>query len=360
MKVYEVNNSMSVINLEGNLTSESADELNQLHTQTLEKDVSTLVLNFTGLEHMNSAGVNQLIKLATLAKKNKQKLLAIGLNNRYIEIFYLTGLSEGISVIEDMAKGLAYLNKDTISRLEEMVSTDFQQNDYGWAHYMSKLSTENMPKEAMNKNVRGRRVLGPLQGFGPMWEKNYVLTINRCKLKPSELISIMKEHLPEFQPVQNKFYSSPQGIAPGEVVLIDSKTPGGIVSTGVMVLYADETSFSLITPQGHPEAGWVTFSAREKGDDTIVQIQGLASAEDPFYEIAFSIVGSKFQETIWTHVLSSMASYLGVKPDVQISKSCIIHNFQWRKSGNIWYNAQIRSLPYNLTRLIGRTNRKSK
>ena len=35
------------------------------------------------------------------------------------------------------------------------------------------------------------------------------------------------------------------------------------LSTGVMVLYADEESFTLMTPQGHMFAGWITFSATE-------------------------------------------------------------------------------------------------
>ena len=33
------------------------------------------------------------------------------------------------------------------------------------------------------------------------------------------------------------------------------------LSTGVMVLYADEESFTFMTPQGHVFAGWITFSA---------------------------------------------------------------------------------------------------
>ena len=36
------------------------------------------------------------------------------------------------------------------------------------------------------------------------------------------------------------------------------------LSTGVMVLYADEESFTLMTPEGHMFAGWITFSAIEQ------------------------------------------------------------------------------------------------
>ena len=38
------------------------------------------------------------------------------------------------------------------------------------------------------------------------------------------------------------------------------------LSTGVMVLYADDESFTLMTPQGHMFAGWITFSATERDD----------------------------------------------------------------------------------------------
>ena len=164
----------------------------------------------------------------------------------------------------------------------------------------------------------------------------------------------MKQHFPEFQPSQNKFYPSNNGIAAGEIVLIDSSTPGGLVSTGVLVLYSDDLSFTLMTPQGHPEAGWVTFSAREADSVIEMQIQGLASASDPVYELAFRIAGSKFQETIWKHVLSSLASFLDVEPDVHMAKTCIRAGLQWSKTGNIWYNAQIRSLPYNIPRWFGK------
>ena len=39
--------------------------------------------------------------------------------------------------------------------------------------------------------------------------------------------------------------------------------PGGgpLISTGVMVIFADDESFSFMTPQGHMFAGMITFSA---------------------------------------------------------------------------------------------------
>ena len=48
--------------------------------------------------------------------------------------------------------------------------------------------------------------------------------------------------------------------------MLDLTMPGGLkLSTGVLVLYADEESFTLMTPQGHMFAGWITFSAFDDG-----------------------------------------------------------------------------------------------
>ena len=48
------------------------------------------------------------------------------------------------------------------------------------------------------------------------------------------------------------------------MALLDVDLPGRVkLSTGVMVLYADDESFTLMTPQGHMFAGWITFSATE-------------------------------------------------------------------------------------------------
>ena len=110
---------------------------------------------------------------------------------------------------------------------------------------------------------------------------------------PAEVVAEWKAELPRFKPAENRFYPSPGGIAPGEVVLINAWTPGGPIATGVVVLYADDESFTLMTPQGHPEAGWVTMSAYTEDGVTIAQVQGLARASDPIYELAFRVMGAK-------------------------------------------------------------------
>ena len=119
-----------------------------------------------------------------------------------------------------------------------------------------------------------------------------------------------------------------------------------------MVLYADDWSFTFITPEGHPESGWVTFSAHDTEDEVIIKILGLARANDPVYEAAFKVIGSKMQVRIWKHVLTSLATFLGVPADVTVEPRIVDKKMQWSQVKNLWYNAQIRTLFYMPFRLL--------
>jgi len=355
MELFSLSKSTGVIILDNILNATSQDSLKKHITSASQKGLNKVVLDFRPVDHIISAGASSLVILTTTAKQNRIKLVAYGLGKRYREIFAMTGLSEGITVLGDGSVKTELLSGNEVSKLEKIDIKQGKQSDTGWAPKIEKLHVTERPEGAFTKNMDKRRIIGQLQGFGPMWEKTYWLTIKKPGLKPEDVIKAMQEHFLEFQPPENSFYPTSKGIAPGEMIFIDSRTPGGIVSTGVMVLYINDRNFTFITPQGHPEAGWITFSVEERGDSIHVQIQGLVRASDPFFELAFTIAGSKFQETIWKHVLSSLARYLGVEDNVQMKKYRPAIDLQCSKSGNIWYNSQLRSLPLNITSLFRRS-----
>jgi hypothetical protein len=79
---------------------------------------------------------------------------------------------------------------------------------------------------------------------------------------PEEVVRVWKSEFGTFWPKGNRFYGPLTGIAPGEVALLNLTVAGGqMLSTGVMVIYADDESFSFMSPEGHPFAGPLTFSA---------------------------------------------------------------------------------------------------
>lgn len=360
MELFTLNKNSGSIAVDGILDADREDILMQITKDAAQRGMKNVVLDFRPLDHMNSVGASVLVKLATASKRRHLQLSAFGLGRRYREIFRLTGLDEEIDPVDENSSGKNGVSDDAVGKLQESPSGSGRQDDSGWSPSIERLKITERPEGAMNKNMDGRRVIGPLQGFGPMWQKTYLLPIDKPGMQPQEVIDVMKGHFPAFQPPENEFYPTSKGIAAGEAVLIDSSTPGGIVSTGVLVSYADDVSFTLITPEGHPEAGWVTFSARKNGNSLLMQIQGLARASDPIYELAFRIAGSKLQESIWRHVLSSLATYLKVPPDVEVVKICVDDGLQWGKTGNIWYNAQIRSLPYNIPRLFQKPKKRTR
>ena len=112
----------------------------------------------------------------------------------------------------------------------------------------------------------------------------------------------------------NHFYPSVAGVKPGQVVFIDSTLPiwsgsPGIVpvAVGVLVLYADDEMFTVMTPEGHPVSGWNTFSAYEEDGATVAQVQGLVRASDPIYEFGHRIMGGEEAEDRWTNVWKNAA-----------------------------------------------------
>ena len=226
-----------------------------------------------------------------------------------------------------------------------------------WAKNVDRLKVTGMSGEADNLNVEGRHLTSPLNGFGQLWQKTYRVALPGAGVSPQDVVRTWKEKLPELMPDDSRFYPSISGVKPGEIVLINATLPGipgGMkVSTGVMILYADDVSFSVMTPEGHPEAGFNTFSAYEEDGVTTCQIQSLARANDPIYELGFRLMGgAKQQEKIWRHVLTQLSGKFGVTDSqVTLDKVCVDTRLQWSEAKNVWHNAVIRttlSLPGRL------------
>ncbi|HUG14654.1 MAG TPA: hypothetical protein VMM78_06505 [Thermomicrobiales bacterium] len=206
------------------------------------------------------------------------------------------------------------------------------------------------PQGAINLNVDGRVVTSPIQGFGKMWQKTYRVRLSSLAASPEEVIREWKAHFPTFWPPGNRFYGPLTGLVPGDVALLNLMMPGRQkLSTGVLVLYADEESFTLMTPQGHVFAGWITFSAFAESDETVVQAQVLMRASDPAYELGLTLGGHAQENRFWEHTLTRVAAHFQQQGPVETSTLCIDPRRQWRRAGNIWHNAGIRTGLYVAT-----------
>jgi hypothetical protein len=218
-----------------------------------------------------------------------------------------------------------------------------------WAKSVSHLNVSEVPEGAVNLNVEGRRLASPIQGFGKMWQKTYQVRLPEERVSAAELIATWKQRFPEFWPDGNRFYAPLTGIEPGEVALLNMTLPGRMkLSTGVMVLYADEESFTLMTPQGHMFAGWITFSAVELDGQTVAQAQVLMRASDPIYEVGLALGGHRQEDRFWEHTLTQLAGHFEHEADVDTQVVCVDKRRQWSKWRNVWHSAAIRSTLYTL------------
>ena len=228
-------------------------------------------------------------------------------------------------------------------------------NGSAWAKPTHHVTVSGAPKEAMNINVEGRHLVSPLQGFGQMWQKTFRIQLTGVEKTPAEVMAAWKANFQKFQPPENKFYPTMSGIKPGEAILIEGKVPPlpGMpsimpVATGVMVLYADDESFTVMNPEGHPLSGWNTFSVFEDEGVLFAQVQEQSRPSDPLYELFFRFLGSsEQQDKIWLHVLKSLADYYGVRSEeVKVEKVLMDPSVQWSEAKNITKSAAIRTAFY--------------
>jgi len=219
--------------------------------------------------------------------------------------------------------------------------------DAAWARPVDHLQVGAVQAGALNLNVEGRQVVGPLQGFGQLWQKTYWVRLIGLKSTPQEVMAAWKQNFPKFWPQGNHFYPSLVGIAPGEVALLSLAMPGGVpMSTGMLVLYADDVSFTMMTPQGHMESGWITFSTFEEDGATVAQVQSIARANDPMYEIGFMLFAHGVQERFWRDTLTALAAHFRAAGQVQMRKTFVDPRWQWSQAGNLWHNAAVRTGMY--------------
>lgn len=217
------------------------------------------------------------------------------------------------------------------------------RDSQNWAPPVDSFHVGDTEAGAPRGNVEGRRPTGPLQGFGRLWQKSYEVRIPG--VTPEEIISVWKERFQEFWYPTNRFYAPAGGIAPGEIALIAGGKGPTRVTTGVRVIYADERSWSYMTPEGHPWAAIITFSAHEESEEvSVARIHLLVRANDPLYEASFRVYTSRLEDKIWTHTLTQVAAHFGSSEPVSLEVHLVDRRRQWAYVGNIWKNSAVRTL----------------
>jgi anti-sigma B factor antagonist len=99
MDVRRVGDGVAVVDIKGDVTASCEPVLMSAY-EAAGASTSRLVLNFAGLEYMNSSGIGMLVTLLVRANRQRQQLAAYGLSDHYREIFELTRLDEAIIIYD--------------------------------------------------------------------------------------------------------------------------------------------------------------------------------------------------------------------------------------------------------------------
>ena len=95
----------AILRIRGEITGGSEPELMAAYAQA--DGARAVILDFTGLDYMNSGGIGLLVTLLVRTQRAGQKLLAIGLTEHYRQILSLTRLDEAIGIHDDETAALA-------------------------------------------------------------------------------------------------------------------------------------------------------------------------------------------------------------------------------------------------------------
>jgi len=107
MDVRRVGETTAVVDIRGEVTAACEPVLMSAYEAAGGGNTSRLVLNFGGLEYMNSGGIGMLVTLLVRANRQRQQLAAYGLSDHYREIFELTRLDEAIIIYDSEESALA-------------------------------------------------------------------------------------------------------------------------------------------------------------------------------------------------------------------------------------------------------------
>jgi anti-sigma B factor antagonist len=99
--------SGAVLDLSGEINGFAQEALDAAYTHAEQADPEAILLNFEGVDYINSTGIALIVGLLARARASKRRLLAYGLSDHYVEIFEITRLSDFMGVFPDEQSALS-------------------------------------------------------------------------------------------------------------------------------------------------------------------------------------------------------------------------------------------------------------
>ncbi len=98
---------VAVVDLDGEINAFSEQELNAAYAEATAPQPTSVLLNFSAVDYINSTGIALIVGLLAQARKAKVRVITFGLSAHYDEIFKITRLSDFMTICADENGALA-------------------------------------------------------------------------------------------------------------------------------------------------------------------------------------------------------------------------------------------------------------
>lgn len=92
---------VAIIDLRGEINGFTEETLNGAYSEAQKQNPETILLNFSGVDYINSTGIALIVGLLAQARKARRHLVTYGLSDHYQEIFRITRLSDFMTMHPD-------------------------------------------------------------------------------------------------------------------------------------------------------------------------------------------------------------------------------------------------------------------
>lgn len=108
MQVRKASAATCVLDIQGEINAAAEPVLMDSYNQACAVGARNVLMNFNGLQYMNSSGIGLLVTLLIRVRRQNQRLMAFGLNEHYRQIFELTRLNEAITIFDTETEAIEH------------------------------------------------------------------------------------------------------------------------------------------------------------------------------------------------------------------------------------------------------------
>ena len=98
--------SMATIKLFGEINATAEAELSTAYAEAAQKNPNIIMLDFGGVNYINSTGIALIVGLLAQARATHTSLVVYGLTEHYEEIFRITRLSDFMNIFPDKSSAI--------------------------------------------------------------------------------------------------------------------------------------------------------------------------------------------------------------------------------------------------------------